>query len=321
MTGAKLGVGLAGLGRHGTRYAQHLLGGSVDRARLVAVHRRDADQGRSWAEPRGITFHESLDDLAQDPAVDLMVGVLPPARHPDVVSAAAAASKPVLVEKPLSPDPESARRAMEIANKAGIPAMVAHTLRFNSVIRAVRDYRRHVGELQLIAINHRSEPSGRPWLDDERQGGLVFFSGVHAVDLLRTLSGAEIAEVHGFARDLLTHRVADLFCASLRLEPGSILATVDNSRATGGRSGRIELVGSQGQLIADHVHGFVQLVRDRRAEPMLVEAPVPTVQEALRAFAAAVLEERASPVPLADGLAAVEGAERIRAALSLRRED
>jgi predicted dehydrogenase len=316
MNRAQLGVGLAGLGRHGTRYAQHMLGGTIDRIRLVAVHRRDADQGRSWARPREITFHDNLDDLAHDPRVDVLVGVLPPTRHADVVAAAAGAGKPVLVEKPLAADAESARRALEVADKAGILAMVAHTLRFNSVIRALREYRGHVGELQLIAINQRSEPTGRGWLDDERQGGLVFYTGVHGVDLVRTLGGAEIAEVQGFARSLLTHRVADLFCATLRLEPGSILATIDNSRATGGRTGRIELVGSQGQLIADHVHGFVQLVRERRVEPLLVEAPVPTVQETLRAFAEAVAADRPSPVPLSEGLAAVEGAERIRAALS-----
>lgn len=318
MTGSKLGIGLAGLGRHGTRYAQHLLGGSVDNARLVAVHRRDADRGRAWSRPREITFHDNLDDLAGDPRVDVVVGVLPPARHPDVVAAAAAAGKPVLVEKPLSADPESARRAVEVADRAGVPAMVAQTLRFNSVVRALRAHRGKVGELQFVAIDHRSEPSPRAWLDDERQGGVVFYNGVHAVDLLRTLSGAEISGVHAFGRNVLTHQVADLFCACLELEPGPILATIDQSRATGGRTGRVELVGSQGQLIADHVHGFAQLVRERRAEPLLVEAPVPTVQEALRAFVEAIRTDRPSPVPLTEGLAAVQGAEQIRAALGRR---
>lgn len=318
MNHTQLGIGLAGLGRHGMRYAQHLLGGSVPRARLVAVHRRDAEAGRAWADMRSITFHESLDDLAQDPRVQAIVAALPPSRHPDVVAVAATAGKPVLVEKPLAVDLPAAERAVEVAAKAGIQAMVAHTLRFNSVIRALVDYRSHIGPLQLVSLNHRSEPVGRPWLDDERQGGLVFYTGVHGVDLLRTLTGAEISEACGFARQVAAHQIADVFCASLTLEPGPILAIMDNTRATGGRTGRIELVGDSGQLIADHVHGWVDLVRDRSVSPMLVGQPVPTVQEALRAFVDAVIDERPMPVPLSEGLAAVAGAERIRAAIAGR---
>ena len=161
MSHETLGIGLAGLGRHGIRYAQHLLAGDVPGARLVAVHRRRHDEGRAWAGVRGLVYHDSLDALAGDPAVDLVVAALPPSRHPGAVEAAAAANKAVLVEKPLAATAAEAERAVEAARRAGIPAMVANTLRYNSVIRALAAALPRVGELHLVAINQRLERTGR----------------------------------------------------------------------------------------------------------------------------------------------------------------
>jgi len=312
MPGTTLGIGLAGLGQHGIRYARHLLAGDVPRARLVAVSRRDEAAGRAWADSRGLRFYRELADLAADPAVDVLVAVLPPGLHPAAVEAAAAVGKPVLVEKPLAPDADRGRAALEVARRAGIPAMVAQTLRFNSVVRALRELVPTLGRLHLVAINQRFEPSGRPWLDDPDHGGLVLNTGVHGVDLLHHLTGGRVTRASALTRRVVTSRVEDLFAAVLVVEPGSILATLDNSRATGGRSGRIELCGEHGQLVADHVHGQLGEIKGRMYRPLPVEPPVPTVREVLRAFTDAILEDRPVPVPLEEGLAAVEGVDMLR---------
>ncbi len=312
MPGTTLSIGLAGLGQHGIRYARHLLAGDVPRARLVAVCRRDEGAGRAWADSRGLRFHGSPAELAADPAVDAVVAVLPPGMHPEAIEAAAAAGKPVLVEKPLAPDARRGRDALEVARRAGIPAMVAQTLRFNSVVRALRELVPTLGQLHLVAINQRFEPAGRPWLDDPAHGGLVLNTGVHGIDLLHHLTGGRVSRAATMTRCVVTRRMEDVFAALLVIEPGSILATLDNSRATGGRSGRIELCGERGQLVADHVHGHLAEIRGRMLRTLPVEPPVPTVREVLRAFTDAVLDGHPVPVPLEEGLAAVEGVDLVR---------
>ncbi len=59
-------VGVIGLGRHGTRYAQHILAGDVPNAVLTAVTRRDLEAGRQFAQQNGCAYHPTADDLVSD---------------------------------------------------------------------------------------------------------------------------------------------------------------------------------------------------------------------------------------------------------------
>ncbi len=321
MSDGNLGIGLAGIGRHGIRYAQHLLAGDVPGARLVAVHRRRHDEGRAWARVRNLTYHETLNGLAADPAVDIVVAALPPSQHPGAVEAAAAAGKAVLVEKPIAVTEEQARRAAAAAASAGIPAMVANTLRYNSVVRGLAEAVPRVGELQLVALNQRLERTGRPWLDEWADGGPVLNTGVHGIDVLRLLTGLEVAGVQAYGRRVHHHNTWDLFVAALRLEPGGLVATLDNSRAAGGRSGRIEVAGSDRQLVGDFVHGDLFEIEGRRRRPLPVEAPVPTVREVLRDFVRALRDGRPPPIPLEEGIVAVRACSLIADAIRRTEED
>lgn len=308
-------VGLAGLGRHGMRYAQHLLAGDVPRARLVAVFRRDRASGEEWAAPRRLAFHDDLEALIADPQVDMVAVAAPPAVHPYAVELAARHRKPVLVEKPLAPSREAAQAAVDAVRAAGITAMVAQTMRFSSVVQELKRRALSFGPIHLVAINNRFEPADRLWFNDPVHGGMVVNTGAHGVDLLRFLTGAEIVDVRAFGRRIVTSDVDDVFTAVLRMEPGGILATLDNTWATGGRTGRVEIAGQDGQLVADHVHNVLAEVQHRRMVPIPAPAPVPTVREVLRAFIAVLLDGAPVPVTLDDGLAAVAGAERIARAL------
>ena len=83
------------------------------------------------------------------------------------------------------------------------------------------------------------------------------------------------------------------------------MASVAGSRATGSRSGPIEIAGERGQLIGDHVLGTLHLVEGRTATPIALPAPLPTVREILHDFGKAVLAGRPMPIPLEEGLRAV----------------
>jgi predicted dehydrogenase len=102
-----------------------------------------------------------------------------------------------------------------------------------------------------------------------------------------------------------TKRTEDNFSAVIRLDGGKALATVAGSRATGSRSGPIEIAGERGQLIGDHVLGKVEIIEGRTATPIALPAPLPTVREILHDFADALLAGRPMPIPLEEGLRAV----------------
>jgi len=299
-------VGLAGLGIHGGRYAAHLLAGDVPGVTLGAISRSDAREGSLFALAKGIAFVHDPRDLATVPGIDAVVVCLPPDLHPEVAIACLSAGRPVLVEKPLAATVEAGRRVVETARSTATPIMVAQTMRFDAVVQAIRREAVSLGPLRVVAINQRFEPTSRPWIDTPGRGGMLLNTGVHAFDLLRFLTGAEIVEARALASRTVTRDTEDGFVAALRLEPGGILATVDNSRSVSGRSGRIELAGERGQLRGDHIHRELVRIEGTARRDLGPIPRRPTVPAVLAAFAGALRSDEPMPVTAEDGLAAVE---------------
>jgi myo-inositol 2-dehydrogenase/D-chiro-inositol 1-dehydrogenase len=304
-----LRIGLAGLGIHGQRYARHLLGGDVADAHLVAISRRNERAGRAFAREYGLHYARDPGELAVHPAIDAVVLVLPPHLHAPAAIACLREGKPVLVEKPLAVDPAAAGGVVRELERTGGWLMVAHTLRFDAVVIRLREEAAKLGPLRLVAINQRFEPTTRSWIDQPGPGGILLNTGVHGFDLLRHITGLEPVSVCAECCRAVTRRTDDGFASTLRFEPGGVLATIDNSRATRSRSGRIEVVGEQGQAWADHVHRTLVVVRGSETNDLGPIAPSPTIPATLQAFVHGVRARTAPLVSAADGLAAVEMAE------------
>jgi predicted dehydrogenase len=308
-TGPRIRLGLAGLGIHGRRYAEHLLRGEAGAAALVAIWRRNERAGRAFASQYGLRFVGDLEELATAADLDAVVAALPPDLHERIARSAIAAGKPLLVEKPLASSGRTAREIARAARARGAFLMVAHTLRFDPLIRALKEEIPSVGILRLVAINQRFEPSGRAWLDEPGRGGAILNTGVHAFDLLRYLTAAEAVSVVAEAASAVTERTEDEFAAIVRLEPGGLIATVDNCRATAGRSGRIEIAGERAQLRADHIHRWLYRIEGRDETKIATIGPTPTVVGALKAFVGAIRDGLPPPVGAEEGAVAVEIAE------------
>src|SRR6476660_5107930 len=73
-----LGIGLIGLGKHGSRYARHIVEDLTDAA-LVAVCRRNRPEGEKLAAASGCAFYDDYHDLVASPRVDAVVLPVPPA--------------------------------------------------------------------------------------------------------------------------------------------------------------------------------------------------------------------------------------------------
>jgi len=292
-----LRVGLAGVGVHGARYARHLLAGDVPGARLEAITRRDAEAGRHQANQWKVRF---VEDLAGDPWVDVVVLVVQPRFHLALGGAALRAGKAVLVEKPLAASAADARALVELARQTGAPLGVAHTLRYSQVARALRERLPGIGGLHSLSLAQHFEPSPHAWLDQPDNGGSVLNTGIHLIDLVRWLSGAEIERVHAETERRVTRATEDVFAAVLRLAGGRV-ATLSTSRCSAGRSGRIELVGDAGQLVGDHVLGSAAELRGRSATPIDCGPPVSTVAAALSDFVVAIVAGQPPPISGEDG--------------------
>jgi predicted dehydrogenase len=311
-----IGIGIIGVGKHGARYAQHVA--DVPALRLAAICRRDRTAGEAEARARGCRFHPDPEALIADADVDVVVLVVPPTLNVQLATAAARAGKALVIEKPLAPTLTGCRTIAETVARAGITAMVAHTLRFNAVVRALRAAAPSVGPLHAAVLSQRFEPSSLAWLDTRAVagGGIILHTGVHSFDALRFLTGREPVRVTATATRVATRETEDSFAATVEMDDG-LVAAIAGSRATAGRSGAIELAGRDGQLVGDHVAGVATRLVGTTRSPIDAGRPAMTVSAVLAELTAALTERRAPAVTIADGAKAVAVADACYRAIAL----
>lgn len=109
------GIGIIGLGVMGRRFIQGLKANPD--FRIVAGYDPAAVE-------TDVTRAASVEALLADPAVDCVYIATPPATHEALVRQAVEARKAVFCEKPLTADPDSARRCLETVARSGVPAAV-----------------------------------------------------------------------------------------------------------------------------------------------------------------------------------------------------
>lgn len=301
-----IGIGLIGAGKHGQRYATHVLR-DVPSFRLAALSRRDVEAGRRQASEHGASFHADWRDLVADRAVHAVTVVVPPALHRPIVEAVAAAGKALLIEKPLATTAADARAIVRAARAAGIPALMAHTLRWNVVVNAMRALVPSLGGLRALALNQRFEVSKLDWLDrPESGGGVLLNTGVHSFDLVRFLTGREVVRVRCRTARVATTRTEDNFAAILELDGApDAMVTVGGCRASAGRSGLIDVAGADGQLVGDHLHHFAYRLRGLEKTPIELAPAAQTVREVLLAFERLLATKETPRATLEDGARAV----------------
>ena len=299
-------IGLIGAGKHGQRYLNHVRA-DVPELRIAALSRRDTDRGGAQAREVGCTFHADWRDLVSDPAVAGVVAVVPPSLHPAIVDAVATAGKPLLIEKPLATSGADAAAVVRRIRAAGLPCLMAHTLRWNTVVLALRERLAGLGPMRALVVNQRFEPSPLEWLDrpEASGGGIVLHTGVHSFDLVRALTGAEVARVWCRTAQAVTRRTEDNFLATLELAGSDTLVAVGGSRATAGRSGLVDIACRDGQIVGDHQQHWLHTVVGLQRSPIDLGPAAPTVREAMRAFVGLALRGEEPPVAVEDGARAV----------------
>jgi predicted dehydrogenase len=305
-----LRLGLIGSGKHGSRYARHIVH-DMPHLRLVGLARRNLDAARAQADELGCRAYGDYRELLAAPDIDAVIVVVPPTLHEEIIDAAAAQGRPVLLEKPAAPNLDAGRRMLRAVRAAGIPLMVAQTLRYNGVVRRLMDERSRVDPVHAVRIAQHFEPSRPGWIDDPAiaGGGITLHTGVHSFDLARQLTGMEAERVSCEMTYVRTQRSEDNFSAVIRMRGGAAVVTVSGSRATASRSGAIELAGAGGMLIADHILNTAQFVRGTTVTPLPLPDPIPTVREVLADFVTALQRGAPMPIPLAEGVRAVAIAE------------
>jgi len=192
---------------HAAKYTAAIAAGPRTDLAGIAGLGINANLAAEEAERYGVPYYADYRDLlAQDDLAGVYVGT-EPARHLEVVRAAAARGKHVLCDKPIALTLAEADEIIRLAREAGVKLMVPFNPRFQLPVMKVKAALDSgaAGELvSVLAIKYGKLPTKIPgpadhgWLVDPAQagGGGFFDIGIHAVDALRWLAGSEARRVY-----------------------------------------------------------------------------------------------------------------------------
>jgi UDP-N-acetylglucosamine 3-dehydrogenase len=315
---AALRAGLLGLGMMGRHHARVLR--SLDGVELVAV----ADPGGDlFGVAAGLELHRTVEDLVRV-GLDYCVVAVPTAYHEQVGLALAEAGVHALVEKPLAPDGDGARRLAETFAARGLVGAVGHIERYNPALQHLRR-RLEQGELGSVyqVVSRRQGPFPARIADV----GVVKDLATHDIDLTAWVTRSRFRSVAARTAFKSGREFEDLVAVVGSLEDGTVTNHLVNWLSP--MKERVTIVtGEKGTFVADTLtadltlfaNGTVptqwgalaefrgvsegDMVRYAIAKP----EPLRTEHEAFRD---AVLGKPSDTVTMAQGLATVAVAEAV----------
>jgi UDP-N-acetylglucosamine 3-dehydrogenase len=209
-------VGLGMMGRHHARVLRQLEG-----VELVAV----ADPG---GDPHGVADGLPLLGSAEEvvaAGVDMAVVAVPTALHEDVALAFADAGVHVLVEKPLAPTAEEARRIAEAFESRGLVGCVGHIERFNPALQQMRSRLENgdLGEVYQIATRRQG-----PFPSRIADVGVIKDLATHDIDLTSWVTQRDYVTVSAQVAHRSGREHEDLVAAVGLLEGGTVASHLVN---------------------------------------------------------------------------------------------
>jgi predicted dehydrogenase len=276
--GRALRFGLAGTG-YWARVAHGRALSSTPGIRLAAVWGRNPEATAAIAAEHGAAAYGDFDAFLAD--VDAVAFSVPPDVQVQLALRAAGEGKHLLLEKPVSTQPETAEALARTVRAAGVASVVFFTARFQAEIRgwlAGTAGRSWTGgnAVWLGSALDGASPFNTPW---RREKGGLWDLGPHALSVL----SAALGPVTSVTAD---GSAGDLSCLILRHDGGAIsTATVTISAPPATDGFDLYLWGEPG----------------RSAMPALADDPVAALQVALSELAAGARTGTAHPCDAAFG--------------------
>lgn len=233
----RVGIALLGCAHvpHAMSYAR---AASTSRSlRLVAAWDDTPAIAQRFVDRFGVPLAASPEELVALPGVDAVVVCSATADHRRLVEIAAAAGRHVLSEKPIATTLADARAMIDACASARVQLHVAFVTRFYPLVLQVRELVRDgaIGEVRGLVGGNRGRPPLPPtypdWITDPSRagGGALIDHSVHVTDVMRHVTGLEVADVGAEVNSRFWETaVDDMALLSLRFAGGAV-GSVDPS--------------------------------------------------------------------------------------------
>jgi predicted dehydrogenase len=283
MAQGRVRVGIIGTGRIANMVHVPSLKLCPDLCEVLGVTSRVEERAAAFAAQWGIPrVYPDWRVLLGDPQIDAVVICPPSGLTATIATAALAAGKHVLCEKPLGLNAAEARALQSAAERGGRIHMVAFTFRFVPALRFLKRLvsEGHFGEIRHWRSSHITDlmldpttPAAWRNVRTHAGAGVLADMGSHGIDCARYLLG-EMTAVSAMSRLYVRERPsatgggtvpvdADDACSVTAEFANGAIGTFDLNRAVAGRGGSgranyqsVEIHGTGGAAIYELIHPF-----------------------------------------------------------------
>ena len=280
---------------------------------LSAVTERN--EQKAHKDYPGITSYNSIDELMDDPAIDLVVVNTPNYSHYDYTRQALLKGKHVLVEKPFAATAEEAQALFDLAREVGKQVFVYQNRRWDSDYLAVKQVIDSgvLGKLAEVHIRfdrYRNTIGPKTFKEELVPAtGLQYDLGAHLLDQAINLFGKPLNFYKILGLNRQGTKVDDYFHFHLEY-PDSLQVFVCSSMLVPDPQAAIVVHGEQGSLVKDRADiQEAQLLKDIRPgsegygeEPVELAATLTRMNPDGSKRQEQLVSETGSYMPLFDGV-------------------
>jgi predicted dehydrogenase len=320
-----LRVAIVGCGLIGEKRARALPAGA-----LALACDTDAVRANALAKPAGAKVTTDWQAAVKDPAVDIVIAATTHDHLAGIVTAAAAAGKHVLVEKPAALRAAQLDAAIDAAQRNRVCVRVGFNHRYHRAFRAARELVDAGAVGELTHCRGRYGHGGRPGYEKEWRanpsiagGGEAIDQGLHLIDLSRWFLG-DFVEVNGFTETYFWNMPVEdnmfLLMRTAQRRVASLHASWTEwknqfSFEVFGKTGKLEVTGLGGSYGVERLAYYKMLPELGPPETRIDEFPMGDDSWAAEyaAFLDDIRESRTPNPGLADAQAALRIVERLYA--------
>ncbi|MEM6550747.1 MAG: Gfo/Idh/MocA family oxidoreductase [Planctomycetota bacterium] len=256
--------GIIGTGAIGGVHAEAI--GALPDAELVGVAGRSAERVTAFAQERGTQAFGSVEELVNDPRVEIVTVATPSGFHLEPAMQAIEAGKHVVIEKPMEVTVERIDTLIDAANRQGVTLAAILNRRYHPAMEQLKGAVEagRFGRLTSASVYvkwHRNQAyyDSADWrgtwaLDG---GGALMNQSIHAIDALLYLAGP-VRSVQARTACLAHERieVEDAGVALLEFVSGA-LGVIEASTCAWSEAGhpvRVQLTGTEGSAFMADEH-------------------------------------------------------------------
>jgi UDP-N-acetylglucosamine 3-dehydrogenase len=240
-------VAVIGVGAMGHNHAR--VYADIPAAQLVGVADTDPQIAQTVARRYGTTPYSDYQKLLVEAKPDAVTIAVPTVEHLEVALQVIRHGVHLLIEKPIAFSVEEGLEIIKAAEQAGVTLMIGHIERFNPAILALKQ---HLADGELGRVFQIDAHRQGPFPARIKDVGVVIDLAVHDLDVMRYVSGSEVARVYAETERRIHSTREDLLTCLIRLSDGTI-GTLTINWLTPTKIRELFVTGERGMFRVDYL--------------------------------------------------------------------